>query len=109
MNTNSVCDIRRIEDANWIDIPAQGGKLFANLGQIELHADSRYLLTVNADGSPNIKEIPMYAAIATQDRYLEMMLEPNGTYVSTEVLQAFVTAATEELDRRLAFAGRASA
>ena len=105
MSANSVCDIRRLDDSGWMDAPEKSGKLFVNLGQIELHSGTRYLLTVNADGSPNIKEIPMYAAIASQARYLEMMMEPNGMYVSTMALQAFVSAASALLANRQVITG----
>lgn len=76
------------------------GHAFIDLGKTEIEYGKRYLLTANQDGTPNMQEIPVNAAIASQERYLEMMTEGNGSYVGTERLIAFVNAAKSMLEHR---------
>ena len=91
---------RQLPETGWRNVSNQPGSLTVQLGEMEIKHGHRYLLTVNEDGTPNVREIPWDAAIASQARYLEMMVEPNGSYVSTERLQAFVYAATAKIKQR---------
>lgn len=91
---------RQLPETGWRDERPPSGSLTVQLGEIEIKHDHRYLLTVNDDGTPNVREIPWDAAIASQARYLEMMVEPNGSYVSTERLRAFVAAAIAKIKQR---------
>ncbi|HLO61721.1 MAG TPA: hypothetical protein VK165_02025 [Azonexus sp.] len=92
--------IRQLPETGWRDVRPPSGSLTVQLGEIEIKPDHRYLLTVNDDGTPNVREIPWDAAIASQARYLEMMVEPNGSYVSTDRLRAFVAAAIAKIKQR---------
>ncbi len=100
------CDIRRRPADGWNPDEGKVGELTVQLGSVRIEHGSRYLLTVNSDGTPNVREIPHDAAIASQARYLQMMMEPNGCYVPTDVLQEFVDAAVAKLAARRAAEGR---
>lgn len=76
------------------------GRAVIDLGKLELEHGKRYLLTADDQGKAHIKEIPWNAAIASQEDYLRMMVEGNGSYVSTEALTAFVATANSMLQRR---------
>lgn len=96
------CNIRRRPAAGWNPDDGKAGELSVQLGSARIEHGNRYLLTVNNDGTPNVREIPQDAAIASQARYLEMMMEPNGCYVPTDALQAFADAALAKLAARRA-------
>lgn len=88
---------------SWKDIDQPKGSLTVNLGNVSIEHGARYLLTVNNDGTPNVSPIPADAAIASIEQYLERLNEPNGAYISTDVLERLIRAAQERLDHRLAF------
>lgn len=106
-NTNTAVtrsqNVQALPETGWHDVDTPTGALSVQLGSVTIEHGRRYLLTVNHDGTPNVAEIPRDASIATQERYLQMMLEPNGMYVSTAALQAFVDAATARLNERRQF------
>lgn len=83
------------------DLPV--GSLSVDLGRCPIEYGKRYLLTANADGTPAVREIAENAAIASQSRYLEMLVEGSGSYVSTPDLERFIEAAQEMLRKRQAF------
>ena len=89
-----------IETLHSAAVEVLTGRMVINVGQIEIEHGKRYLLTANADGTPEIAEIPLNAAIASQERYLKMLTEGNGTYVSDDVLISFIDAAKAKLQRR---------
>lgn len=99
-------DVRRRPSDGWNPDEGKAGELTVQLGNVRIEHGNRYLLTVNPDGTPNVREIPHDAAIASQSRYLQMMIEPNGCYVPTDVLQEFVDAAVAKLAARRAAGDR---
>ena len=94
-------DFTSMEDGKWSEIPQMpAGTLSVTLNSASIEYGKRYLLTVNYNGTPHVQEIPENAAIASAERYLEMMLEPNGSYVPDDVLERFIDAARIKLERR---------
>lgn len=97
MNTNAVA---KLPITGWKDIPSVTAGLSIIIGETKIEYGKRYLLTANSDGTPNVSEISRDASIASMERFLEMLNEPGGMWVDTEMLQQFIDAATLRLASR---------
>lgn len=67
---------------------------------IPTSAVHRVMVSLDPDGRPRVKDIPIDACVMTIHQLLRALVEPNGLAIKTEELFDFMAAATQNLKSR---------